>query len=81
MCFGQGTPEGVWLRIKGFQGCDFMYLCRTADIRYYLLRKNFRNKLSTLLVPYRLCFYPRVIKKVKTFWAKNAGNNRVRVVI
>ena len=32
-------------------------------------------------VPYRLCFYARIIKKVKTFWPKNAPCNGERVVI
>ena len=32
-------------------------------------------------IPYRLCFYARIIKKVKTFWPKNAPSNGERVVI
>ncbi len=32
-------------------------------------------------IPYRLCFYVRIIKKVKNFWPKNAPSNGERVVI
>ena len=34
-----------------------------------------------LRIPYQLCFYPWIIKQVKTFWSKNAVSNGEWVVI